>query len=206
MTEAPQAPAAPQAPQAPQDTYQPPAAAPAQTAPAHSIEIAGRINFPSTQLFEATGFIDTSKQFPTGNAFLLFVPGVPDGSKQSGRTYNQDAKETMKVSIRDLFGLSEALSYAATYGQSDFTVFTDSSKFAGTQQGQGQTKQVSVGTAIGNNGKPKIFLNYKGRGKITIAMEKWHAVGLSKQLEALANETLRMKFKHERKAAQNYQG
>ncbi len=210
MTEAPQAPAAPIAPEAPAAP-----AAPAMVsipenhqpqAPQHSIEIAGRVNFPATQLFESTGFVDVSKQFPTANAFLLFVPGVPDGSKESGRTYNQEAKETMKVGIRDLFGLAEALNYAATYGQSDFIVFTDSSKFAGTAQGQGQTKQVSVGTAVGNNGKPRIFLNYKGRGKITIAMERWHAVGLAKQLEELANETLRLKFKKERKAAQNYQG
>ncbi len=204
MIEAPQAPVAPVVPQAPEAVPPMPAAA-AQTMeaaapeqPHYSIEISGRVNFPSTQLFEATGFIDTGKQFPTANAFLMFVPGLPDSTKQSGRTYNQEGKETMKVGIRDLFGLSEALSYASMYGQCDFVVFTDSSKFAGTQQGQGQTKQVSVGTAIGNNGKPKIFLNYKGANKITIAMEKWHAAGLAKQLEALANETLRLKFEKER--------
>ncbi len=208
MTEAPQAPQAPEAPVVPEapaapsmettpENYQPPAQG-------HSIEISGRVNFPSTQLFEATGFIDTGKQFPTANAFLMFVPGIPDGSKQSGRTYNQEAKETMKVSVRDLFGLAEALNYAATYGQCDYIVFTDSSKFSGTAQGQGQTKQVSVGTAVGNNGKPKIFLNYKGSGKVTIALDRWHAVGLAKQLEALANETIALKFAKEREASANY--
>ncbi len=204
MTEAPQAPVAPPAPAAPVQSME---AAPvaAQEQPQYSIEIAGRINFPSTQLFEGTGFVDTSKQFPTANAFLMFVPGVPDQSKMSGRTYNQEAKETMKVGIRDLFGLAEALNYAATYGQCDFVVFTDSSKFSGTAQGQGQTKQVSVGTAVGNNGKPKIFLNFKGANKVTIAMERWHAVGLAKQLEALANETLRLKFAKEQESAKNYQ-
>jgi hypothetical protein len=105
----------------------------------------------------------------------------------------------MKINIRDLYALSEALTFAATYGQTpDFVVFTDSSKFAGTAQGQGQTKQVSVGTAIGNNGKPKIFLNYKGQGKITLALEKWHAIGLAGQLKTLADETLKIKFQHER--------
>ncbi len=200
MTEAPQAPEAPVSmPNVTPETYTPEGHA------QNSIEITGRVNFPSTQLFESTGFIDTSKQFPTANTFLMFVPGIPDGSKQSGRTYNQEAKETMKVSIRDLFGLAEALNYAALYGQSDFIVFTDSSKFSGTQQGQGIAKQVSVGTAIGNNGKPKIFLNYKGRGKITIAMERHHAIGLGKQLDELARETLRMKFKKEQEQASNYQ-
>ncbi len=207
MTEAPQA---PQAPEAPQTISPMPAQAPAMEAaapeqPQYSIEIAGRVNFPSTQLIELTGFVDTGKQFPSANAFLMAVPGVPDSTKQSGRTYNQDAKETMKIGIRDMYALSEALMYAAVYGQCDFTIFTDSSKFAGTAQGQGQTKQCSVGTAVGNNGKPKIFLNYKGAGKVTIAMEKWQAIGFAKQIEALANETIALKFKIERDAAKNYQ-
>jgi len=164
-----------------------------------SISVSGRVNFPATQLFEATGFVDTAKQFATANAFLMFVPGVPDNSKQSGRTYNQEAKEIMKIGVRDLYALAEALNYAGMYGQApDFTVFTDSSKFAGTAQGAGQTKQVSVGTAIGNNGKPKIFLNYKGQNKITLALEKWHAIGLAGQLKTLADETSRQKFAHER--------
>ena len=170
------------------------------------LEIIGRVNFPATQLFEATGFIDKSKQFPTANAFLMFVPGVPDGSKQSGRTYNQANKETMKINARDLYALASALDYAATYGQCDFTVFTDSSKFPGTEQGQGQTKQVSVGTATGRNGKPKIFLNYKGAAKITLALEKWHAVGLAGQLKELANQIMVSKFQIEQQAAANYHG
>jgi hypothetical protein len=167
----------------------------------NTIEVVGRVNFPATQLFEATGFVDVGKQFPTPNAFLMFVPGLRDSSKQSGRTYNQSQKEVMKVSIRDLAALADALHYAATYAQNpDFVVFTDSSKFAGTQ-GQGQTKQVSVGFAIGNNGKPKVFLNFKGSKTIALALDKWHAIGLAKQLEFLAQETLRSKFEIERKNA-----
>ena len=170
----------------------------------NTIYVVGRVNFPATQLFEATGFIDVGKQFPTANAFLMFVPGVPDQSKQSGRTYDQSKKEIMKINVRDLYALADALNFAAVYGQSpDFVVFTDSSKLAGTAQGQGQTKQVSVGTAMGNNGKIKIFLNYKGQNKVTLALEKWHAIGLSGQLKTLADETLKKKFENER---QNYQG
>jgi len=195
-TQAPTPPAAPQgydtAPTAPQSNGQ------------RTLEVVGRVNFPATQLFEATGFIDTSKQFPTANAFLMFVPGVPDQTKQSGRTYNQSQKEIMKVNIRDLYGLAEALQFAAIYAQTpDFQIFTDSSKFAGTAEGQGQTKNVSVGAAIGNNGKPRIFLTYKGAQKITLALEKWHAIGLAKQLETLADTTLKIKFKHEREALRN---
>ena len=174
-------------------------------APAHEqhaqsqLRVAGRVNFPATQLFEATGFVDEAKEFPTANSFLMFVPGVPDSTKQSGRTYNQDKREIMKINVRDLYALSDALHYAATYGQCDFSVFTDSSKFAGTAQGQGQTKQVSVGTAMGNNGKLKIFLNYNGASKISLALEKWHAVGLAGQLKQLADSTQEMKFEHDKK-------
>jgi len=191
------APASPQVPNVPAQ----PNSAPAQGQHNTSIEVAGRVNFPATQLFEATGFVDTSKQFATANSFLMFVPGVPDNSKQSGRTYNQDAKEIMKIGVRDLYALAEALSYAGMYGQSpDFVIFTDSSKFAGTAQGAGITKQVSVGTALGNNGKAKIFLNYKGQNKVTLALDKWMAIGLSGQLRSLADETQKRKFEHERAA------
>lgn len=195
-TYATQAPTPPAAPTAPQEY----ATAPQE--PQHNMQstvaVVGRVNFPATQLFEATGFIDTGKQFPTANAFLMFVPGIPDQSKQSGRTYDQSQKEIMKVSVRDLYALAEALKFAGMYGQCDFMVFTDSSKFAGTAQGQGQTKQVSVGTAIGNNGKPKVFLNYKGAKKITLALEKWHAIGLAEQIRTLADATLKDKFARER--------
>ncbi len=197
MPQAPVPPAAPENIQPTTSTEVPVNPAPTNT----TIEVVGRVNFPATQLFEATGFIDVGKQFPTANAFLMFVPGLKDSSKQSGRTYNQTAKEVMKIGVRDLCALADALHYAATYAQNpDFVVFTDSSKFAGTQQGQGQTKQVSVGTAIGNNGKPKVFLNYKGSKTITLALDKWHAIGLAKQLSSLADETLRFKFGHERQA------
>ncbi len=209
--QAPQAPAMPTAPTSPAApvAQATPVAAPSPevpvmhssdgTHPQSQLKVAGRVNFPATQLFEATGFIDEAKEFPTANSFLMFVPGVPDASKQSGRTYNQNAREIMKINIRDLYALSDALHYAATYGQCDFTVFTDSSKFSGTAQGQGQTKQVSVGTAIGNNGKLKIFLNYNGSGKITLALEKWHAIGLAGQLKTLADQTQTLKFDHDRK-------
>lgn len=185
------------APQAPAPAYSL-AGVPAEHAPS-KLRVVGRVNFPATQLFEATGFIDESKEYPTANAFLMFVPGVPDASKQSGRTYNQEAREIMKINARDLYALSDALHYAATYGQCDFTIFTDSSKFSGTAQGQGQTKQVSVGTAVGNNSKLKIFLNYNGHGKVTLALEKWHAVGLAGQLKCLADQTQATKFEYDKK-------
>ena len=165
----------------------------------NTLEIVGKVNMPTTQLFEATGFVDTGKQFPTSNAFLTFIPGKPDSSKLSGRTYVQDQRETMKVSNRDLFGLAEAIKFAATYNQCDFTIFTDSSKFAGNN-GQGINKKISISAAPSRKDPKKFltFISYKGSQSITIAIDKWMAIGLAEQIKNLAMETDKMKFKIER--------
>jgi len=170
----------------------------------NSINIVGRVNFPSTQLFEATGFIDISRSFPSSNVFLMFVPGKPDDTKATGRTYVQDQKETMKIMTRDLYALAEALKFAAMYKKNPgFMIFTDSSKFAGNQ-GPGIMKQVSVTVAPNNKDPNKftVFLSYKGQQKIIIAMDEWHAIGLAGQLTNLANETEKKKFEIEKQMLQ----
>jgi len=161
-----------------------------------TLHIVGRVSFPSTQLFEVTGFLDMSRTYPTSNAFLMFVPSQPDNTKATGRTYVQDQKETMKIMIRDLFGLAEALKFAALYKKNPgFSLFTDSSKFAGNQ-GQATVKTVSVTVAPSKKDPNKftIFLSYKGIQKITIAMEDWHAIGLAGQLQNLASKVEEKKF------------
>lgn len=202
MPQAPQMPAAPQA-VVPTGTNAP---QPTQNAPqnnggnsGYDLDIVGKVNMPVTQLFEATGFVDLGKQFPTSNAFLLFVPGIPDQSKATGRSYDQSRKETMKIANRDLFALAEALKYAAMYKQCDFMIFTDSSKFAGNQ-GQGVTKKVTVSAAPSTRdpNKHKVFLTYNGQGKVSLALDPWHAIGLGEQLKALAIATENEKYKKEK--------
>ena len=108
----------------------------------------------------------------------------------------------MKVMIRDLFGLAEALKYAAMYKKNPgFNVFTDSGKYAGNQ-GQAVRKMVSVTVAPSSKDPSKvtIFLSYKGQAKITLAMEEWHAIGLAGQLLNLASEVERKKFITEKNA------
>lgn len=156
---------------------------------------AGKVNYTSKQLFEVSGAVDVSRQFPEAIAFVMFVPGIPDETKATGVTYDQSAKEIMKINIRDLYGMAEALNIAAYGNQTDFIVYTDSSKFAGNQ-GQGVTKQVSINSGDWN-GKLRVYINYKGQGQIRLSIDKWHALGLSAQLKALADETLRKKFKEE---------
>ena len=163
----------------------------------NSIKVIGRVNFPTTQLFEATGFIDISKQYPKSNAFLMFMPGQADNTKLSGRTYLSNQSETMKINIRDLFALAEAIKYAAMYKQNpDFIIFTDSNKYAGTQQGQGTTKKVTVTTMPSSKdpNKYKIFLTYNGQKKINLALDQWHAIGLAEELKSLATKVNEEKF------------
>lgn len=159
--------------------------------------IVGKINYTAKQLFEITGFVDLSKKFPDASAFVTFIPGIPDNTKQTGITYNQAAKETMKIGIRDLFALGEAIDMAAKgFAPADFVVFTDSSKVEGNTN-PGVTKQVSVGAGE-FKGKPRIYINYKGTGQIQLSLDKWHAIGLSKQIQTLADSTLKGKFDKER--------
>jgi len=159
-------------------------------------EFVGKINYTSRQLFEVSGAVDITKAFPEAIAFVMFIPGIPDASKATGVTYNQDAKEIMKIGIRDLFAMAEALKMAALSGQSDFVVYTDSSKSL-SNTGPGVTKQVSVGAGEWR-GKSRVYLNYKGQGQIQVSLEKWHALGLANQIETLAKETLAAKFKKEK--------
>ncbi len=201
---APQAQAAPTAPTGAPASQMNAATSAGNTGNAgNNIITVGRVNMPTTQLFEATGFVDIGKRFPTSNAFLTFIPGQPDNTKQSGRTYVQGERENMKIANRDLFALGEAIKFAATYNQCDFMIFTDSSKFAGNN-GQGITKRVSVSAAPSKKDPNKylVFISYKGAGNITIALEKWMAIGLAEQLKALAAETDRKKFEIENQGGQ----
>jgi len=181
-----------------------PAGAPAGAAPTQSnstytgerkTEFVGRMNYTSKQLFEVSGAVNIAKQFPEPIAFVTFIPGIPDASKATGITYNQAAKETMKIHIRDLFGLSKAIEQAAMVGQCDFVVYTDSSKFAGSTTAV--TKQLSIGAGEWK-GKVRVYINYKGQGQIQLSLDKWHALGVAEQLKVVAQETLKKKMELER--------
>ncbi len=165
--------------------------------------IVGKINYTAKQLFEITGFVDLSKKFPDASAFVTFIPGIPDSTKQTGITYNQSAKETMKIGIRDLFALGDAIDCAVKgFTAADFVVFTDSSKFEGNT-GAGVTKQISVGAGE-FKGKPRVYINYKGTSQIQLSLDKWHAIGLAQQIKCLANSTLDSKFQKERESYAAY--
>ena len=165
----------------------------------NTLKIIGRVNLPVNHLLEITGFVDTSKNFPTANAFVMFVPGKPDNTKLSGRTYVQDQRDTMKLQNRDVFAFAEALKMAATYGKCDFMVFTDSSKFAGNQ-GQGVTKKLSVSAAPSSKdpNKLSIFINYQGSTKVNIVIDRWAALGFANQILTLAQKTEEAKIDIER--------
>jgi len=156
----------------------------------------GKVNYTSKQLFEVSGVVDKNKRFPEPIAFVTFIPGVPDNTKATGITYNQQAKETMKIAIRDLYAMAEAIMMAANGIAPDFVLYTDSSK-SNFNNGNGITKQISVGSGE-YRGKPRVYLNYKGQGQIQLSLDKFHAIGVAKQLQALCDATLNKKFEEER--------
>ena len=161
-------------------------AVPQQNTGAGNLKTIGILSHAGTSLFEAITYNDVSSNFPKTIAILMFVPGRPDNSKQSGRTYNMDEKKYIKFSISELFQLSYALEEAAATGFSDFMKFADSSKF--NNAAEKVVKKVNVSAMQGDRGL-KIFMTYEGNGqKITITMTKYDAIGLSKRLLALANK------------------
>ena len=162
--------------------------APAQTANTQSKYNNERLlvlSHPSMNLIEFTVNRELNKQFPKVFAFIMFVPGKEDSTKQSGRTYLMDKKEYIKFSIEELFQLSYALEEAAITGTSDFIKFADSSKFKG---GAKAVKKVTV-SAINNGGRVKVYINYNSSGaSIATTFTKWSAIGFAKQIETIARE------------------
>lgn len=149
----------------------------------------GIYSFPTTSLFEISTYQDISTTFPKVLAILMFVPGKPDPSKQSNRTYDMGQKQHIKFSIEELFQLSYALEEAAATGQCQYLKFADTSKFKG---GEKNIKKVSVNASTTDRGT-KVFLNYEGGGtKITIPMDKYAAIGLSKEIYTLADSASRV--------------
>ncbi len=146
------------------------------------LDVVGVYSHPSTNLIEITVAMEKNKKFPKALALISFTPGVPDNTKQSNRTYDTSKRETIKFSVEELFSLAQAIQYAAMAGQCDYNKFADSSKFAGNSS-QKVIKQVTVGSANG-----KIYLNYKGQGKVSTGFDKWAAIGFAQCLTNMANE------------------
>jgi len=176
----------PNIPTAPQ-TGAPVTAAPQSNAQGYDNERLFVLSHPSMNLIEITVLRELNKQFPKFFALLMFVPGKPDNSKQSGRTYVMDKKEFIKFSIAELFQLAYALEEAAIAGASDFIKFADTSKFKG---GESQIKKVTV-SATNNSGKVKIYVNYVNNStnaNIATTFTKWDAIGFANEIRSVAEK------------------
>ena len=152
------------------------------------------LSHPSMNLIEITVLRELNKQFPKFFALLMFVPGKPDNSKQSGRTYVMDKKEFIKFSIAELFQLAYALEEAAVAGTSDFIKFADTSKFKGGEQ---VVKKVTV-NAVNNGGKIKVYVNYVNNtsgANIATTFSKWDAIGFANEIRAIAERVTIMQAK-----------
>ena len=143
------------------------------------------VSHPSMNLIEVSILEETNKPFPKFFAIIMFVPGKPDNTKQSGRTYAMNEKKFIKYSIEELFEIAYALEEAAAVGQSQYIKFADTSKFKG---GEKQVKKVSV-TAVNNGGQSKVYLNYKDdTASIATTFTKYAAIGFAGQIKAIASE------------------
>lgn len=130
----------------------------------------------SSCLCEISGSIELTPFGPQPIAFFMMVPGQPDNTKKSGRTYLMEQKISMKFDSHDLFALAKCLETGTP-----FEKFTDPAKSAHTQ-GTGDTKKVT--TSQGNNG---FFLNFNyGQQRVGLSLKVQECFGFAGQIQAFA--------------------
>ncbi len=160
-----------------------------QKQPNTTVEVA-RSNYTTIGLFEFAGAYDPAEKFPKAFCFVMGVPGVKDNSKQSGRSYNQDAKITMKFSTKEIRSLGHALINIAVFKQAavPFEKHSDPSKNTYSQNnGEQNTKKLKA-TFDQARGNIAISMNY-GQKNVLIPVPLQDALGLGEDLINLGNYT-----------------
>ena len=157
--------------------------------PNTTVEVA-RSNYTTIGLFEFAGAYDPAEKFPKAFCFVMGVPGVKDNSKQSGRTYNQDAKITMKFSTKEIRSLGHALINIAVFKQAaaPFEKHSDPSKNSYSQNNGDQNTKKLKATFDQARGNIAISMNY-GQKNVLIPVPLQDALGLGEDLINLGNYT-----------------
>jgi len=154
-----------------------------------TIEVA-RSNYTTIGLFEYAGAYDPAEKFPKAFCFVMGVPGLKDEKKQSGRTYNQDAKITMKFSTKELRSLGHALINIAIFKQAadPFEKHSDPSKNSYSQNnGDQNTKKLKASFDAARK-NIAITMNF-GQKNVLIPVPLQDALGLGEDLINLGNYT-----------------
>ena len=159
-----------------------------QKAPSTVIEVA-RSNYTTIALLEVSGGFDPAMKYPKSLCFVMGVPGLKDASKQSGRTYQQDAKITMKFSTQEIRSLGHALINIAVFKQAalPFEKHSDPSKNTYTQNNaqQQNTKKLKASFDQARS-NIVITMNY-GTKNVMIPVPLQDALGLGEDLINIGN-------------------
>ena len=161
-----------------------------QKPPSTVVEVA-RSNYTTISLLEVSGGYDPALKFPKSLCFVMGVPGLKDASKQSGRTYNQDAKITMKFSTQEIRSLGHSLINIAIFKQAatPFEKHSDPNKNTYTQNnGQQQNTKKLKATFDPSRGNIVITMNY-GTKNVMVPVPLQDALGLGEDLINIGNYT-----------------
>ena len=161
-----------------------------QKPPSTVVEVA-RSNYTTISLLEVSGGYDPALKFPKSLCFVMGVPGLKDASKQSGRTYNQDAKITMKFSTQEIRSLGHSLINIAIFKQvaTPFEKHSDPSKNTYTQNnGQQQNTKKFKAAFDPSRGNIVITMNY-GTKNVMVPVPLQDALGLGEDLINIGNYT-----------------
>ena len=161
-----------------------------QKPPSTVVEVA-RSNYTTISLLEVSGGYDPALKFPKSLCFVMGVPGLKDASKQSGRTYNQDAKITMKFSTQEIRSLGHSLINIAIFKQvaAPFEKHSDPSKNTYTQNnGQQQNTKKFKAAFDPSRGNIVITMNY-GTKNVMVPVPLQDALGLGEDLINIGNYT-----------------
>ena len=152
------------------------------------VEVA-RSNYTTIALLEVSGGYDPAQKYPKALCFVMGVPGVKDPSKQSGRTYNQNAKIVMKFSTQEIRSLGHSLINIAVFkaAATPFEKHSDPSKNSYSQNNAQQQNTKKLKASFDQTrGNIVITMNF-GQNNVMIPVPLQDALGLGEDLINIGN-------------------
>ena len=152
------------------------------------VEVA-RSNYTTIALLEVSGGYDPAQKYPKALCFVMGVPGVKDPSKQSGRTYNQNAKIVMKFSTQEIRSLGHSLINIAVFkaAAAPFEKHSDPSKNSYSQNNAQQQNTKKLKASFDQTrGNIVITMNF-GQNNVMIPVPLQDALGLGEDLINIGN-------------------
>ncbi len=165
--------------------------------------------YSANNLLQITFFIENRNGFPAANAFITCVPGV---NTNTGRSYDYNAKLTLKTSAFKILSLAEAIDGLIDRGKNfpiGFSIFADPSKSSFNANAQNLAIK-SIGIDLSTNNKTNIpqlviFCNQQNIFNKSVFMSLPEAKAFAHVLRKLATRAIEFESAEAAKAISNKQ-